>query len=147
MAMKCVQKMGIYTCAYVCGVVLWLWYVHLGVCLGRGVGNFLSPLSASFLCWCAVHMCSIELALPEVPQYVHVHVCCITISIYIQAIHRHKLSKHWLTRLVDARVSVDRHTFAHITITACHKCTHLVKITKGGISSDHSLKSGLVYLE
>ena len=25
-------------------------------CLGWGVGNFLSPLSASFLCWCAIHM-------------------------------------------------------------------------------------------
>ena len=29
----------------------------LGVYLGCGVRNFLSPLSASFLCWCAMHMC------------------------------------------------------------------------------------------
>ena len=27
------------------------------ISLGRDDGNFLSPLSASFLCWCAVHMC------------------------------------------------------------------------------------------
>lgn len=85
----------------------------------------------------------IQLVLPG-SMYMYVALQLASVYPYIQAIHRHKLSKHWLTRLVDARVS------AHITITPCHKCTHLVNVTKGCITSDHSaqiLKSGLVYHE
>ena len=49
------SSLGIWCPALLCVLGLLLWCVCLGVCVGWVVRYFLSRLSSSFLCWCAMN--------------------------------------------------------------------------------------------